>query len=163
MRLFHAAALVVVLFAGCSGGGASHEENLPVGWMERSVLDGSAYSQFKAAYDSIHIGDEFVEIIRNNVAGINVTVFFGVWCPDSRRDVPRFLRLADLAGIPGTQVKLYSLDRSKKSGDGLTEYYGIERVPTFIFFKNGEEIGRIVETPKTTIEGDILAILAGTQ
>jgi hypothetical protein len=37
----------------------------------------------------------------------------------------------------------------------------IERVPTFIFLKNKVEAGRIIETPVTSLEQDMLNILTG--
>ena len=98
-------------------------------------------------------------MIRSLSAGVDVLVFYGPWCSDSRRHVPVFLRIAEKAGIPDEQVRYYALDRSKKSGDGLTDQYAVEKVPTFIFLKRGKEIGRVVESPRTTLEGDIVAIL----
>ena len=35
----------------------------------------------------------------------------------------------------------------------------IELVPTFIFYRNGEELGRIVETPEDTLEKDLAEIV----
>jgi thiol-disulfide isomerase/thioredoxin len=102
-----------------------------------------------------------VELIRDSFNGIDVTIFFGTWCSDSRRELPRFLKVADMAGIPPDRITLYGLDRSKKSPDGLTEKYHIDRVATFIFFKKGVEIGRITEAPESTIEGDMITILTG--
>ena len=67
-------------------------------------------------------------------------MFLGAWCSDSRREVPRFLKIADLAGMDATRIKLYGLDRTKKSSDGLTDRYGIERVPTFIFLRGDKEV-----------------------
>jgi hypothetical protein len=57
-------------------------------------------------------------------------------------------------------VTLYGVDRKKKSPGGTEAQYHIERVPTFIFLKHGEEIGRIVENPQASLEGDMLSILA---
>jgi len=37
----------------------------------------------------------------------------------------------------------------------------VERVPTFIFFRDGREIGRIVENPKTGMVEDFMEILFG--
>jgi hypothetical protein len=34
----------------------------------------------------------------------------------------------------------------------------IERVPTFIFKRGGEEIGRIIETPDESLEADMLKL-----
>ena len=39
------------------------------------------------------------------------------------------------------------------------EDLNIELVPTFIIYKKGEEIGRIVETPYDTLEEDIWKIV----
>jgi hypothetical protein len=36
---------------------------------------------------------------------------------------------------------------------------GIERVPTFIFYKNNSEAGRIIEVPVTSLEQDTRDIL----
>ncbi|HTO93416.1 MAG TPA: thioredoxin family protein [Bacteroidota bacterium] len=130
------------------------------GWVPREILDTPPYTAFKAGYDTAKIAPEFVPMVRTAKEGVNVIVFFGGWCPDSKREVPRFLRLADEAGIPSTSIRLYALDRTKKSDDGLTAKYGIERVPTFIFLKENQELGRITEFPSTTLEGDVVTILA---
>ncbi len=151
---------VAALLGGCSGGTATRQEVIERGWVERSVLDKPAHHQFKANYDTASIGQDYLDMIAQADSGVTVLVFFGTWCPDSRREVPRFLKIADKTHMPAAQIKLYGLDRSKKSADGLTERYGIERVPTFIFQKGEEEIGRITEFPVTTIEGDMLSILA---
>ncbi len=118
------------------------------------------HHQFKSRYDTVRVEQQFVQMIRNVHAGVSTIVFLGTWCSDSQREVPRFLRAADEAGIPQESIKLYALDRTKKSDDGLTEQYRIERVPTFIFLKHGEEIGRIVETPQVNVEADMVMILA---
>ena len=40
---------------------------------------------------------------------------------------------------------------------------GIQRVPTFIIYKNNIESGRIIETPKTSLEQDLVNILTGNE
>jgi hypothetical protein len=42
---------------------------------------------------------------------------------------------------------------------GDVDSLDIELVPTFIFYRKGMEIGRIVETPLQTMEEDIYRIL----
>jgi len=56
-------------------------------------------------------------------------------------------------------VHLFGVDRSKKSTDGTTEKYTISRVPTLIVLRGDEELGRIVESPRSTQEKDLLRIL----
>lgn len=150
---------LALFLAGCAGTG----ETGRVGWVDRTVFDDPAYPEFKAVYDTSHVTPEFAELITKVQDEVDVTVFFGMWCSDSKKQIPRFLKIMDLAGIPQRRVKFYALDRSKKSADGLTDYYAIQRVPTFIFLKKDVEVGRIVEIPRTTMEADVLSILAAAQ
>ncbi len=145
---------------GCAGSAPSAGAPADRGWVGREILDTAPYAAFRAGYDSAKIAPEFPPMIRQVRAGTDVIVFFGGWCPDSRREVPRFLKLADESGFPESGIRLYALDRTKKSDDGMTEKFAIQRVPTFIFLRGGKEVGRITEAPATTLEGDVLTILA---
>jgi hypothetical protein len=42
---------------------------------------------------------------------------------------------------------------------GIKKEYGITNVPTFIVSYRGMEMGRIIESPKTTLEGDLVELL----
>lgn len=54
------------------------------------------------------------------------------------------------------------IEIKKAEGFDIDQFI-IERVPTFIFYKNESEIGRIIETPVETLEKDILNILKNVQ
>jgi thiol-disulfide isomerase/thioredoxin len=101
-----------------------------------------------------------VQTIASNWRGVRVLVIVGTWCKDSKRDLPRFFKVADLGKLALDGVTFIAVDRSKKDPEGLTETHKIERVPTFVFFRGDTEIGRVVEKPTTTLENDIAAILA---
>jgi thiol-disulfide isomerase/thioredoxin len=132
----------------------------PVGYVDRHLFDQPAYAAFRKGLDTATIDPQLASFIGEARDGAEVLVFFGGWCPDSKREVPRFLKIADAAKFPPRAIKFYALDRTKKSNDGLTDQFSIERVPTFIFLRGGGEIGRIVETPNVGMEQDMLAILA---
>ena len=83
----------------------------------------------------------------------------GTWCSDSHEQVPRFFKVMDEAGYPADNVRIICVDREKKDGSEDVDSLNIELVPTFIFYKEGIELGRIVETPKQTMEEDIFEIL----
>jgi len=90
---------------------------------------------------------------------INVLLFMGGWCADCRVQVPRFLRvLSGLNGLPIT-VRTIEVDQSKKDDEGLSEKHQVMMSPTFIVFQNGEELGRIIETPTRTMEEDLVDII----
>ena len=157
-------------FAGCSllgtGGEQVSRTDGPIarGWIKPGdVLRGVEHARFKERYDTVKVEENLVGMIAQLSEGVDVLVYYGSWCSDSRREVPRFLRIMEKGGFAEDRVRFYALDRSKQSPDGLTQRYGIEMVPTFIFFRDGKEIGRIVELPKTTLEGDIIEILVAAR
>jgi hypothetical protein len=58
---------------------------------------------------------------------------------------------------------MYGVDRNKKSNNKEEEAYKIINVPTIIVMKDGVELGRIVETTKTSIESDLLKIVEANE
>ncbi len=92
----------------------------------------------------------------------SITVFYGSWCGDSKREVPHFLKVLDAFKYPNEKVRLIALGNQhglyKKSPEQMEVGKYIHRVPVFIFYKEGKEHNRIVESPKMSIEKDILQI-----
>jgi cyclophilin family peptidyl-prolyl cis-trans isomerase/HEAT repeat protein/thiol-disulfide isomerase/thioredoxin len=105
-----------------------------------------------------------VEMVQSYVKeGDRMEVFMGTWCPDSQREVPKFLRIVDDLRALGTDIPVayFALDRSKQAPKELTAGRSIEKVATFIYYRAGAELGRIVEsTQSPQFEDDLLAILA---
>lgn len=94
------------------------------------------------------------------VQPVDVTVFLGTWCADSELQVPLFFSvLQKLEDKWDYKLELWAVDRYKKLDNDLPEKYDIERVPTFIFERDGMEIGRIVESPVLSLEEDLLNIM----
>lgn len=76
---------------------------------------------------------------------VNIIVFGGTWCDDTKMLLPKFYATADAAGFADNRITLIGVDREKKSLFNLTEAFDIKNVPTFIVMKNGKEVGRVVE------------------
>ena len=103
---------------------------------------------------------KIVEEIKKNLRGISVLCFMGTWCGDSKRETPRFYKIMEQANFNfDKNLTLFALNRLKKTSDNLKEGYAIRRIPTFIFYKEGEELGRYVEFPRESMEKDILKII----
>jgi len=94
---------------------------------------------------------------------ITIKIVLGTWCPDSRREVPRFLHILDLWQLPDVKVTYIGVDNSKLSPVGEYDKLDIQRVPTFIIYKNNIEAGRIIENPVTSLEQDMINILSGNE
>ncbi len=102
---------------------------------------------------------DIVERIAAAKGPFDILVFFGTWCKDAVSEVPKILRILDMAGNKDLRVALYGVDRAKKEGLGMSEKFTIQRVPTTIVLRDGIERGRIVEYPATSNEEELLKIL----
>jgi len=68
----------------------------------------------------------------------------------------------EFADNKNIKITYINIDREKKEPADLLAGLNIQSVPTFIVLLNGKEIGRIVETPKVSVEQDISDILMGS-
>ena len=101
-----------------------------------------------------------IEKLKKHINDVlRIKIVMGSWCSDSQREVPRFFRIMDDAGIPDEKVELISVNRDKKIPGMDISALKIERVPTFIVYDGIKELGRIIETPEKKLEEDLLRIL----
>ena len=85
----------------------------------------------------------------------------GTWCEDSQRETPNFFKLLEAINFSKNNHSLYGVSREKTTPQQFEKDLNITNVPTFIFYKNGKEINRIVEYPIESLEKDMLNILSG--
>jgi thiol-disulfide isomerase/thioredoxin len=132
-----------------------------LGYFTRDRLARPPHSEwFLKGYDGYQFNSEVV----NNLTDISkddltIKIVMGTWCPDSRREVPRFMRIMDIWKFPDEKITFIGVDNSKQSPIGEYDKLDIQRVPTFIFYRNNIEAGRIIENPVTSLEQDIINIL----
>ncbi len=103
--------------------------------------------------------EEAIKRIASVKEKVKILVVFGYWCPDSQRNVPRFFTIMWKAENPNISYELVPVSRGKNP---LREKLNVRRIPTFIIYKAGKEIGRIVENPRKTLEEDLAEILTGS-
>jgi len=115
---------------------------------------------FLKGYEAYAPEQEIIEKLKKaTMDDISIQIVMGTWCPDSRREVPHFMKILDLIGFPASNLTFIGVDNSKQAPVGGYEKLEIERVPTFIFLRNKVEAGRIIENPATSLEQDMLNIL----
>ena len=135
-------------------------ERVLIGAVSRSAFsDSSWYTSNRALY---HPTQELIKQIDSSNAVDSVLVVFGSWCSDSHMWVPMFLSILDSTSLAGKE-KYIAVPRSKGWRDQLTPGLDIEKVPTFIFYRDGKELGRIVEEPEGDLGDNVLRILKGTK
>jgi thiol-disulfide isomerase/thioredoxin len=132
-----------------------------LGYFNLAQLTREPYSVwFTKGFDEYIPGSEALnKLLDKDKSGLTIKVVMGTWCPDSRREVPRFMKVLDIWQFPASQVTLIGVDNAKLSPVGEYNKLDIVRVPTFIIYKNNIEMGRIIENPVTSLEQDIVNIL----
>lgn len=139
-----------------------------VGEIKKSVLKTNPYQAwFVKNYESYEVELGIIDKIAKDLKKYKIRLFMGAWCGDSRRNVPKFLKILDACHFPEQQLKIITVDKTeenyKKSPGGEEKGLNIHRVPTFIFYLNGKEVNRIVEDPVISFEQDILDVISGQE
>ncbi|WP_196890914.1 thioredoxin family protein [Aureivirga marina] len=114
---------------------------------------------FNRTFDRYKIKQDIIGNLKQNNSDIKMEIFMGTWCSDSRREVPRYYKILDEIDFDLNNTELIMVDYEKETYDQLQKGKNIIRVPTFIIYENGKEIGRIVETPQESLEEDLNKIL----
>ena len=120
------------------------------------------YGSWRDRLKEIEVEEADAEALTEVPAGAKVTVYFATWCPDSRREVPRLWRALEVAGgeIPFS-VDYIAVDRALETEEVSLEGVDLQFVPTFLVERDGEEVGRIVESAPDLLERDLAALLNG--
>ncbi len=135
-----------------------------IGKIEKSAFaKGQFKGWFNRFYNSYSPDKKVVKKLKRKLKGVTIVGFMGTWCGDSKRETPSFYKVLEQANFDFKNLTLIAVDRSKKTPDNLEEGLDIIRVPTFIFYKKGKEIGRYVEYPRESLEKDILTIVSGKE
>lgn len=136
-----------------------------IGKIDKSGFDSETYNTwFSNNYDNYEPNLEIIKDIGSNLNDYEIIFFMGTWCGDSKREVPKFYKILEALDFPVNQLTAVAVSREpgmyKESPQHEEAGLNIVRVPTFIFFKEGKEVNRIIERPVETLEKDILKIIS---
>lgn len=155
--------LMVFVLAGCSHPGkvaVKPNEHMEIGWTPRAVFQSPSYAVwFDTIYANYEINIEYTDRLRWMKENVEIDIVYAMWCGDSRREMPRFFKVMDAIRFPSEKITLIAVDRTMLVPPNVKEEYGITNVPTFIVKYKGMEIGRIIESPKTSLEQDLFELL----
>ena len=104
-----------------------------------------------------------IAYLRSYPDSIEIEVFFGTWCPHCKVIVPKFMKAVAAASNPNLRVTYHGVPTGF---DGYEPARGksVVGIPTFIFWKNGKEVGRIPGDPgNDTIEHAVAVVLRGVR
>lgn len=133
-----------------------------LGEINRHGLKMDAFKDwYEPVYDEYEPDTETIQKLKPLMKDVDIVIFMGTWCEDSHEHLPNFFKVLDEVNYDESKIKMIAVDEEKVSPEKEIEEYNIIQVPTFIFYRNGEEINRIVEYPIFGIEQDMLRILSG--
>lgn len=124
IRLFAMSAMSIVTFSACAN--SSIETSVsPINLTEYAedsmtrtgVISAdeliSRYKKFERSYQRYEDIDEEAQHLEK-FKGMEIVAFFGLWCHDSQREIPRLIKLNELAGNPISSLKLVAYFLSAK-------------------------------------------------
>jgi hypothetical protein len=131
------------------------------GYCNRDGLsDGSFREWFEPEYEKYLVDHIKLSALDQELFPmIEITVILGTWCSDSRREIPRFIKIIDELGLEVNAINMICVDRAIKTDVPELVDLQIELVPTIIFSLQGDELGRIIESPRESLESDMVLIV----
>ncbi len=136
------------------------QQPMLLGYCSRQAFQDTSFSWwFNSVYDMYEVDSTSTELLKDKLDNISITIVMGTWCSDSRREVPKLFKILDQLKFPPDKITIITVGRDRKGISHETDKLDIELVPTIIFYRNGSEIGRIVESPKISLEKDMIKFL----
>ena len=114
------------------------------------------YQKFEKSFNNFEDLDDEAKHL-NKLKGMEVIVFFGLWCHDSQREIPRLLKLNELAGNPFASIKLIAVSTDKELPQEYQSKFELEFTPTIYVLQDGQILAKVVEKPKMTLVKDLLS------
>ncbi|PCJ97329.1 MAG: thiol reductase thioredoxin [Flavobacteriaceae bacterium] len=150
----------LILFLGCK----EPKEEILIGKTTELELRQAPFSSwYLPNYEHYKIDGEEIMIIKPLLNDVEIKIFMGSWCSDSKREIPKFFKIMDRLDYSLKNIELISMDREKTTPENYEDGLNITNVPTFIFYKNGEELNRVVEHPIASLEKDMIKILTSKE
>ena len=164
-------AALMILFMGCKHEKVYNQivkdettgKDIFIGYVNVDGLKGEIFRDAYVRGLSEYVAhDSTVQAFKLLLDKVSFRIIMGTWCSDSEEEVPRFLNIlfnAEFDVLNPQNLEIICVDRNKEAGDIKVARYKADRVPTFIVYRDGREIGRIVERFKGKPEADLLEIL----
>lgn len=137
------------------------KKNMYVGSGDKTIFkDSSCTVWYNAEYDMYEVDNETLKGIKPEaLKDLKITMVLGTWCGDTKREIPRFMKILETLKFDEKNLEMIFVDREKKNPFGDISALGAKNIPTIIFYKGGKELGRIIEAPVESLEKDFLALM----
>ncbi len=137
----------------------NNDDDFALGVISESQLL-SDFSGFNEKFQAFSISEQEQEIIAQWPETLQIDVYFGTWCHDSEREIPKLLKL--LKANKHITSTLIALDYQKEDPQALAKRSKVKYTPTIIVYRDKnkrDELGRIIERPNNSLIEDINQLL----
>jgi len=138
---------------------ANSDDDFALGVISESQLL-SDFSGFNEKFQAFSISEQEQDIIAQWPETLQIDVYFGTWCHDSEREIPKLLKL--LKANEHITPTLIALDYQKEDPQALAKGNKVTYTPTIIVYRDKnkrDELGRIIERPNNSLIEDINQLL----
>ncbi|MGX5172602.1 TlpA family protein disulfide reductase [Aliikangiella sp. IMCC44653] len=112
------------------------------------------FKVFSQEFDRYSPTTQEVELF-SKLKSFDFKVFFGTWCHDSQREVPRLIKLAQLSGVPLSQIQLIALNQDKQLPPAYRASFKVQFTPSIFLLKNNKIVNQVIETPHRSLAQDL--------
>jgi len=140
-----------------------HKNEMLIGYCNRDgfkTVNSNFDSAYNAGYLLYHPDRETISQLSGKLKNVKVTVVMATWCGDSKEWIPQFYKIMDGVDFNYQKLTLICVDHEKKAPGLNIDTLKVTLVPTFIFYRNDVEVGRIIEVPSDVMEKEMLKILS---
>lgn len=143
----------------------SQQRDMLLGEFEKEDLQEKPFSSwFDTRYERYSPEEASMKTIADNINDYEIKLLMGTWCGDSKREVPKLLKLLDKSDYDYDNLQMVAVDHNKTTPSKIEEELDVHHVPTIIFYKHGKEVNRFVEySQEESFEEDIALIVSGKE
>ncbi len=123
---------------------------------ERQIREVKIFDLYTERYKP---DSEIIAKLNTIQDSVLVDVFMGMWCHDSKREIPAFFKIMESIDNPLITANYTALEYRRRGPKDIIKENNIKRTPTFIIYKNGKEVGRIIEEVEVSVESDLYEII----
>jgi hypothetical protein len=136
-------------------------KNMYMGFGDKSVFKDTAFSTWYDAEHDVYTPDTKVleAITPEMMKDVKLTIVLGTWCKDTKREVPRLMKIFETIKYDDKNINFIFVNRDKKNPFGDIEALNVKHIPNIIFYRGEKELGRIIEAPEDTLEKDLLKFI----
>src|SRR5690606_12976522 len=138
-------------------------DKMLLGGVSRESFEKAPFSEwFQENYEAYETNDAMIKDFRNKLERHRIEDYLGTTDEVFKVRYQQFINILYQAKCPEQILLIYDVNTSKRSFYSEETGKNIEDLPTFIYYKGGKEVGRIVGFPVSgSFEEDILMIVNG--